>query len=250
MAPTGDDDASCTSSEWCSHYATWVDRDPEGKFVHLWGETGWEKRNRGDVGCWESLGGSKFFEDALAGERCEINWLAGAYGDETDRPFKDPAPALLGFDWTMWEYCSKAAGINDLSDFTHEELARRCVRSNNNILRLFKGKWNMCRNFEWQMCAVTGKLPGQDGRTFRFATPPKDLTIKEWQHPTSWPCQGDSCPEGRYAVGDVYFAELAVLRKICKNADQLFKVGIGERMTCDLNEDNYRRLAARLMAAP
>ena len=112
----------------------------------------------------------------------------------------------------------------------------------NNILRLMGGawKWNMCQNFAWQLCAATGRLPGQDGAKLHFATAPKAMRIEEWRRPTSWPCDnGEPCPPGKYAVGDVYFAELAVYRYICSNADELFKVGDGELTRCVVDERAY-----------
>ena len=55
------------------------------------------------------------------------------------------------------------------------------------------------------------------------------------------------CPPGKYAVGDVYFAELAVYRYICSNADELFKVGEGELTRCDVDERAYHDFAERMM---
>lgn len=138
------------------------------------------------------------------------------------------------------------------SGFSQENLARRCVHSGNNILRLLGGKWqwNLCQNLHWQMCAAQGRLPGQDGAKLHFATAPRGLTMAEWEHPTSWPCEGAKpCPDGKYAVGDVFFAEVAVFRTVCRNADELFRVGVGELMTCDVDVTAYHRLAARLMSS-
>ena len=38
--------------------------------MQLWGATAWALRARGERGCWEGLGGARFFDDALAGTRC------------------------------------------------------------------------------------------------------------------------------------------------------------------------------------
>ena len=40
------------------------------------------------------------------------------------------------------------------------------------------------------------------------------VDVRTWFHPTSWPCDEDGTrPDGKYAVGDVYFAELCILRQ-------------------------------------
>lgn len=244
----------CVSSPWCSTLGGWVDGDGRtsgmNKFMQLWGHTGWSLRRAGEAGCWTHLGGASFFEDVLRGTRCDINWLEGAHAKPV---FGGVAPALLGLDSAIWSYCSNAMGIAKLDGFSQEALASRCVRSGNNILRLLGGtwKWNMCQNLAWQVCAATGKLPGQAGQGMvRFATAPNALTEAEWSHPTSWPCDGGRpCPAGKYAVGDVFFAEVAVYRYICRHAEQLFTVGVGEVMTCDVDEKAFRALAVRLMAS-
>lgn len=73
--------------------------------------------------------------------------MEGASGGAAERPsFAEPAPALLGFDSSIWSFCSRALG-RDTSGFSQSGLAERCVRSNNNILRLLSGgwAWNMCK---------------------------------------------------------------------------------------------------------
>eukprot|EP00966_Prymnesium_polylepis_P098606 2283453-Prymnesium_polylepis.2 len=99
------------------------------------------------------------------------------------------------------------------------------------------------------MCAATGKLPGQAGSLIHFASAPKDLELHEWVQPSSWPCRHGSCPEGKYSVGDVFFAEVAVFRMICRNAGELFRVEVGERMTCDVDVSAYNELARLLLAS-
>ena len=69
--------------------------------------------------------------------------MENAFGGEADRPaFRAAAPALLGFDSTIWEFCSRASGATTQGGFSQQELANRCVRSNNNILRIVgNAKW-------------------------------------------------------------------------------------------------------------
>ena len=244
--------AYCSASTWCATYASWVDKPTasDSKFLNLWGRTGWYLRGAGDPGCWNDFGGAKFFAEALAGKWCDRNWYEGAWGKGAARPCcGKPAPALLGFDESIWQFCSRAVN-KPAAGFSQTEMAARCVMSNNNILRLMGGawKWNMCQNFAWQLCAATGRLPGQDGAKLHFVTAPKAMRIEEWRRPTSWPCDnGEPCPPGKYAVGDVYFAELAVYRYICSNADELFKVGEGELIRCEVDERAYHDFAERMM---
>lgn len=237
-------------SPWCSIFTEWLE-DPNSKFMQLWGPTSWRMRARGDAGCWETLGGETFFDHALAGTWCDRNWMEGGYGSEADRPdFGAPAPALLGFDTTIWEYCSRESGLAHVKGFSQQELATRCIRSHNNILRMVASKWqwNMCQNLVWQLCVVQGKLPGQGSSQLRFAPAPKHLEMREWEHPTSWPCGNGACPAGRYAVGDVYYAEIAVFRWICHNSATLFHIENGTLMECDLDRSAFQKLRHLLMA--
>ena len=136
----------------------WVE-DPFSKFMRMWAAKGWDVRTLGEGGCWQDLGGARFFVETLEGRRCDRNWMSGAWGSgEYDHPvFPSPAPALLGFDSTIWEYCSEQVG-SDTNDFSQQELAKRCVWSNNNILRMVQSEWqwNMCQNLVWQLCAANG----------------------------------------------------------------------------------------------
>ena len=67
--------------------------------------------------------------------------------------FDQPAAALLGFDESIDWFCR----------FGGSGHAEACVESNLNILSLFNGLYNTCVNYEWQICAARGMLPGQNG---------------------------------------------------------------------------------------
>jgi|EP00966_Prymnesium_polylepis_P219264 hypothetical protein len=60
--------------------------------------------------------------------------------------------------------------------FSH---AGGCVNANHNILSLYGERvpYNLCRNLEWMVCATQGKLPGQGGKTLRFAHVPSALKV-------------------------------------------------------------------------
>ena len=92
---------------------------------------------------------------------------------------------------------------------------------------------------QWLLCAVTGKLPGQAGRSIQFATAPGQLEEKEWLNPSSYPCDdGHSC-ENRYTVGDVFFAEACMLQQMCRNRAELFRIRPGVTFQCDFDEDGF-----------
>lgn len=237
-------------SAWCERYAAWI-TNRESKFHSLWGPNSFKTKRPTEGGCWDELGGQQYFVDILTTEGCNRNWMEGALPKEWAtadvRPaFKAAAPALLGFDETIWAYCSEALG-KDTTRFSQGSLAARCVESNNNILRLVNARppWTMCQNFAWQTCAALGKLPGQGGKVIRFATAPKALELKEWEHPNSWPCYGD-CSAGVYAVGDVFFAEIAVFSHLCRNAGELLQLERGETFACDFDPAQYHLLARHL----
>ena len=134
--------------------------DRTHKFHQLWGKFAWINRNPGDETCWSY--DSDFFDNALRPEQCNVNWLEGAFGGEHDRPpFTADAAPVLGFDGTIWEYCSEVhpQGGWGGGDW-NRELARRCVEANLNILRIMfscpdcigsRAGWNMCRNLQWVM---------------------------------------------------------------------------------------------------
>lgn len=243
----------CTN-EWCDIFHSWLAGDTAdadtadadtAKFMSMWGRNPWVTRGPTEAGCWEEHGGRRYFDKVLAGDGCDRNWFEGYHGEATDRPeFTAAAPALLGFDSTIWELCVEVLGMNR-NGYSNEELATRCIAANRNILRVSWG-WNMCQNLEWQLCAARGKLPGQQGRGIMFATAPKALSIEEWRVPNSWPCH-HGCPQGKYSVGDVYYAELVVYRQICRSAPQLFEVGRGEEMQCDVDSEAFAELAELLM---
>lgn len=96
------------------------------------------------------------------------------------------APALLGFDESIDEYCSQHVRPDDpnrpwrVPTFSGLGAhAERCVRADVNILSLYGERlpYNICRNLEWQTCAAQGKLPGQGDHTIKFAKAPRELGL-------------------------------------------------------------------------
>ena len=230
-------------------------RDRRHKFHKLWHRIAWLDRNEGDETCWDY--DQSFFDNALQPAQCDINWLEGAYGGQDDRPPYRDAPAVLGFDDTIWDYCSEVRRQPDWGGGDwNAELARRCVEANLNILRIMfscdscvgsRAGWNMCRNLQWVACAAQGRLPGQGSAKIRFAKAPKELDMRDMDDPhrlrSSFPGGDDGW---HYAVSDVYFGEVCVLSTICRNSWQLFSVERGEDFECDFDEEGFRRLQASL----
>lgn len=243
---------------WCDRYASWLD-DLDGsgaKFASLWGHKQWKLRGVGEQGCWHSNVSRprwgdprQFFANVLAGKSCERNWFEGAAQQPS---FETPAPALLGYDRAIWRLCSQESGHRSpaaLLNFSQRELAARCIASSNNILRILTWKWSMCKNLAWQLCAATGKLPGQSGKTMRFAIAPKNLRLSEWERPTHClQAVSGPCKPGEYGSNEIYYAEVAIFRAICANAGELFTVGPGDPFKCDVDVDAFNAFAERLMA--
>jgi hypothetical protein len=168
------------SPELCSAFF----HDPNHRFHQMWAPRAWHVREGASgAACWDEWGsGARYFSDVFEGRYCDKNWFAGnagrlgdKYGGPTDTKakasvhFMKAAPALLGFDHSIDWYCQANGGYG-----THAEA---CVRANANILSLY-GDWvpyNMCRNVEWTACAARGKLPGQGGKTIRFAYAPMNM---------------------------------------------------------------------------
>lgn len=235
---------------------------PDSKFWHMWGtrET-WRQADPGELLCWDRLGTEQYFDSVGRGQGCDINWFEGAKGDlglqESRPPFgtDEPAHAVLGFDEDLYRYCSAALGKQQWYDSRgtsefNDELAHRCVDANLNILRLLSTRpsagWTMCQNLHWQLCAVQGKLPGQqDDRSVRFAFAPSKLELNEWEHPRSYPCDKGGC-EGKYAVGDVFYGEACIFQRICKNKPDMFLVAEGSPVVCELDLSAYHEFTLEL----
>ena len=233
--------------------------DSGSKFWHMWGTVAWQKTYAHEKKCWGKAEDAKmFFAEVAAGTRCDSNWYEGAegtLGDQYARPeFLTPAPALFGFDEALFAYCSKAVGgsewFNGPGNFNNV-LAHKCVQANQNILRLLSARapWSMCQNLRWTMCAISGLLPGQPAqKQIHFATAPNALTLTQWYEPDSWPCVDGSCPEGKFAVGDVFFVEVCLISRLCRNGADLFSLAVGETMVCDFDPLGFDRLATQLQA--
>jgi len=234
------------NSVFCSEFESWVE-DGNSKFHGMFGPA-WDLKSPGEGGCWDAKGGQRWFDAILAGENCDRNWMQGspiAPGPDDRPPFTKPASALLGFDETILGYCSHLVGLDFDGGDLNTELAERCVWANKNVLRLLAGEpWDMCQNLEWQMCAIHGRLPGQDGSKMSFATAPNELNLMWWNdhdtHPTYSPVYGG------FSLGDVFFAEVAVTFTLCTNRGHLFELEVGEIFECQFDQAGWVHLTRKL----
>ena len=89
----------------------------------MWGGA-WQHRFPHSSACWDWDGDPDYWQHTYDGLTCERNWLAGAVGGGSDRPFQPDSPALLGFDETINEFCSEKLGLQARA----AKLCHRCYR--------------------------------------------------------------------------------------------------------------------------
>lgn len=237
-------------------------QDPNSRFHDLWGQTGWVVRQWNEPGCWGN-DGIRYFDDAWWGRSCDQNWYTGTpmqFGDWQKRGpvdqsvwphFTKLAPALLGFDESIDEYCGKRG-----TGRQHSEI---CVNANVNILSLYGDRipYNTCRNIEWQICAAKGTLPGQggawkkgfenrirEGSFIRFAYAPKRLTPLSGDRPLG-NCAGYApagCGKQGYASSDIFYMEACIFDAVCANRDSLWELEEGEDWACQLEFEGFLQL--------
>ena len=230
-------------------------RTGQDKFYRMWGEMSWKLTSAGGGTCW-GHDARVFFDTTLRGDRCNVNWYEGAdgeLGEAHSRPSfpQGSAPALLGFDSTIDQYCAEHLDGRRYAQGGdwNSRLAHKCVAANMNILRLLSGRtpWNMCQNLRWVLCAVHGRLPSQRHREMRFASAPGSLDFRLYDNPGRGDSWWQEPHSEHFAVSDVFFAEVAILSAICRNVERLFTVARGEPFECDFSRDGYRELSAALL---
>jgi len=194
---------------------------------------------------------SAFFEDAWLGTSCSRNWYTGNRGtlgtigpasNQSREHYTAAAPALLGFDESIDDYCFRHGGKNPGGASGH---AIACVRANINILSLYGRRipYNTCRNIEWQICAALGRLPGQGSNAIRFAKAPGSLQPNDGPHPIG-SCSGYAplgCWNG-YASSDIFFLESCFYSMMCRNRKQLFSMPVGEDWSCEPDRPGFERM--------
>lgn len=218
-------------------------QDSSFLFRQMWGVSSRTRNRPGGKACWDVQrddsnmfqSANLFFDEAWAGTHCSTDWYAGA---QRAHGFFDEgrgAPALLGFDPDILDYC----GGN-------------CDRANANILSLFGGRvqYNSCRNLEWQLCAAKGMLRGQWGRIIRFARTPSSVWLDGY--PTFGVCSGwtdKRCTKTEgFANDDIFFLEVCLYSHLCDNRAELFKIGRAEDFVCELSAPRFADLKTLLLA--
>lgn len=152
-------------------------------------------------------------------------------------------------------------------------LNHSCDRASVNILQLkplgngtfTRGKvdWNICRNFEWQVCAARGRLPKQRSGLMRFTMAPAQLWLDGSNGSTKFGrCSGyhqARCfPLEHYANDDIFILEVCVMQRLCRNGGALFQLEPQRRrryrmstydFTCDFSHEGFAQLRALLVGA-
>ena len=107
----------------------------------------------------------------------------------------------------------------------------------------------MCKNVEWMLCAVEGRLATQyrqsgtaapSGGEIIFSLAPSELVMKPFDEDTMTRCCGD------YAENDIYYLEVCVLNEVCENSDELWRIRAGDRWRCHLSQAKYRAMQEAL----
>ena len=242
-------------------------RDPQHIFRKMWAAESWGPMQSNRPACWdvnrnndqENQPSGKYFEEVLTGAHCYTNWYVGNDG-ELGRPhnalpggFNDnqEAPALLGFDESIDSFCKSTLG--DAANWMGH--AERCVEANLNILSLFGQQvpYNICRNLEWQVCAANGLLPGQGGKSIKFAKAPKTLDLR-WRSRlgvcSGWvPNSRPSAGFYGYATDDIFYLEACLFNEICANKEELFALEVGEAFACEFYVEGFLELQ-KLLTTP
>lgn len=244
-------------------------RDEAGLFRKMWSAEPFTQRQPNRPNCWDRARDDArrgqdpevYFEDAINGAHCESNWYEGNpdnLGLMHTRPsYSADAPALLGFDETIDDYCRAQPEVNSAAAADGGNWhASRCIAANLNILSLYGTRvpYNICRNLEWQVCAAMGTLPGQRTPQIVFSKAPREMdpgpeSDKPFGQCRGWRDRNDDCENG-YATDDIFFLELCMYNAICDNRDSLWQLDVGTPWQCHLNRTRFDGLRQTLLAEP
>mmetsp|Transcript_14792 Transcript_14792/g.41369 ORF Transcript_14792/g.41369 Transcript_14792/m.41369 type:complete len:462 (-) Transcript_14792:40-1425(-) len=208
-------------------------RDRNHKFWSMWDSWSFGVRKRGSPGCWQGYGGRAYFDRMKTGDGCDASWMLGGHG------FTHPAPALMGYDPAILEFClTKLGRWRKVWFAKNEELAGQCLSANMNVLRVPQRDWNICVNVQWQACAATGHLPLQRSNVIQFATPPNTLKLEDL----------DGRKMDGYKMEDVYFLELCVLNEICENGASIFGMEPEDEFRCEFSPERFDAFRTLMMS--
>ena len=220
----------------------------------MWSIDGWKQIHDRERPCWGEGSGDLFFNSLTAGGKCSRNFASSLRWRPTSRGI---APAVLGFDFHIKQYCE---GLNLRQGEAHITppnalgtggAAAECVQANRTLLSLAVREYNSCRNLEWLVCAAMGRLNGQLTSELVFATAPGQVPIRRTRgFPGLGTCSGyapHGCGLAGYANDDIFYLETCILSKICSNADALFRLGVGELFSCELKAQGVHDLQRLLV---
>ena len=270
------------SASWCEEALM---RRPTHLFRRMWAAASWAPMQPGAPACWERrrdaphrrLKPVQYFQETANGTHCATNWYeghAGPLGEAGHLPrFAQPAPALLGYDDGIFEKCAAALppGTPACRRDKPSHVAKCCMAAGFNILNMVGHRvpYNLCRNLEWQMCAVSGKLPSQPvgDRSIRFANAPRQLDVEPLARIASRRrgqsgearrtrnCSPESVTsDGKkrlgYSLPDIFHLEVCLFNQVCTNGAALFDLAVGEPFVCDFSPQRFAALAETLLGTP
>lgn len=242
--------------------------------------------NPGVPACWEThrdrpgvrlAAKDDFFRDAERGSFCTSNWYeghGGALGRVGHPPtYAHPAPALMGSDGGIHAFCLAQLPDSDRTRYAKGlngvlkggVVAKACVAASHNILNMVGRRvpYNLCRNLEWQLCAVKGRLPDQNVEAgIIFADVPALLEVRPWADSGTAPagsnCSASAHPRhpkkelrantSGYSVTDVFYLEVCIFQQICSNGADLFRLDIGESFHCKFSHRGFLQLRDLLLS--
>ena len=160
-------------------------------------------------------------------------------------------------DWKGLQWHWETSGWHEQREFNCTHIPH-CTRANLNLLNLVAGTddkdripYNICRNLEWQVCAATGSLPGQEVPNIKFSVAPKDMDINGVVHSlgtcAGWRPGEPPKTEGGifgFTNDDIYFMEVCLFNQLCANNEEMFKVEAGELFVCDFSPARFAELEA------
>jgi hypothetical protein len=240
----------------------------------------------GAPACWETqrdrpevrlTANDDFFRDAERGKFCSSNWYeghGGALGKVGQPPtYAHPAPALMGSDGGIHAFCVAqlleeeraryAKGLDGV--LKGGVVAKACVVASSNILNMVGRRvpYNLCRNLEWQMCAVKGRLPSQNVEAgIIFADAPASLEVRPWAEDGTATAGGNCSAlahsrhpkkelhvnRSGYSVSDVFYLEVCIFQEVCSNGADLFRLGVGESFHCKFSHRGFQQLRDLLLS--
>lgn len=116
------------------------------KWWGTWGYEGWHRRHPGSKACYD--GDPRFWQNALSGRDCARNWYEGAASQFGGRDARvrypaHQAPAVLGYDESIFAWCCQVLGGHDSNGGAcgfhigeNTRLADTCIAAAQSVLRL------------------------------------------------------------------------------------------------------------------